>query len=351
MRAHRGLEQGLIVTRQALHCGRLEQVERVFGDRGAVQLGIDGDGQVELWRSGITLEDCRQVTVRGLILRQSPASSVVMGAGCRDCVIDACTFAACGVIEGGVTLWLGTGTSGCTVSGCAFDMLGAMGRRHLKRDQHCYDIAIMCAQDDCTGHRFLGNRIVQYSYGIQLGVRGDCREPGRHEVRGNRIEHPWADGIHLKQGDNLVEENVIIGATRVAMSSRAGMRNRFRSNTVLDGYLGLRLRGPDHEVVGNRFERCRRAAISLEAAKPGGDGFAAENVLVTDNDCIDCGGADAVAGEATPECAGIVQLSPLPQRLGANRIVGAGAALCTMMPGIDVQLSNGRGLVHPVHRG
>lgn len=96
---------------------------------------LDGAGQVELWRSGITLENCRQVILRGLILRQSPASSVVVGAGCRDCVMESCTFAACGVIEGGVTLWLGPGTSGCTVSACTFDMLGAMGRRHLKRDQ------------------------------------------------------------------------------------------------------------------------------------------------------------------------------------------------------------------------
>ncbi|GDY14331.1 hypothetical protein LBMAG53_32090 [Planctomycetota bacterium] len=311
---------------------------------------IDGGAAAELWRGRIELTDCQRVTIRGVVFRQAPASAIVFNTGCRDCVVESCSFLACGISEGGVTMWIGAGTSGIAVQRCRFDMLGARGKRHLILNQHCYDIAIMCAEDDCVEHRLLDNRITQYSYGIQLGVRGICLSEGRHLVQGNRIEYPWADGIHLKQGRILVKDNTIIGAFKNAMSARAGAASCFVGNRIEDAYLGLVVRGRDHEIRDNHFERCRRSAISLMDAKAGGDGFAAENTLVVGNELIDCGGADA-GPDPLIDCAGIHLGNDLPQRIGVNRIVGAGTPLLRGQgQAVGVAL-NGRGPTDPIHRG
>lgn len=117
----------------------------------------------------------------------------------------------------------------------------------------------------------------------------------------------------MKQARNLIAGNTIIGANKNGMSSRAGFANRFQGNTVLDAYMGVVIRWRDHEVTGNRFERCRRAAVCLMDAKPNGDGFAAENTLVERNTMLDCGGADMEPCAAV-NCAGILLFTPAANR-------------------------------------
>lgn len=131
---------------------------------------IDGGGQAEFWRAGIELTGCRVVTIRGLTFRQAPATTIAFLGDCAECTVEDCAFLACGIPGGGVTVWLGERTRAITVRGCQFDMLGARGQRHLRAGSHCYDIGIMTAQQECTEHRILTNRLTQYSYGIQLGT-------------------------------------------------------------------------------------------------------------------------------------------------------------------------------------
>ena len=132
-------------------------------------------------------------------------------------------------------------------------------------------------------------------------------------------------GIHNDLGQRYAffSPQSLEDSVRNAMSSRAGFANQFVGNTVLDAYMGIVIRGRDHEVIGNRFERCRRAAVCLMEAKPDGDGFAAENTLVAGNDMIDCGGADFDPC-ADADCSSVLLFTDAPQRIGVNRVTGPG---------------------------
>jgi hypothetical protein len=283
-----------------------------------------GDGEVVLWRVGLRLTGCHEVMIRGLHFRQAPDTALGIEGSERVTIRD-CTFTASGLVNGTVTLWLGRGTRNCTVEGCTFDTAGITAPRH-QTAAHVHDIAIMTDQIDCTGHRFAGNRIVNYGYGMQLGTSGTCREAGRHLVEDNEIVAPLADGIHVKAARCIVRHNRVTGGRRYGLSARAGFGTRFEENTVTDCRIGIRILGEDHEVIANRIVRARRAAILLRAAKANGDGAAAENTRVAGNVLVDCGGADPL--DPYPQAAaGIVLGNDLEQRLGSNVIDGEGEHL------------------------
>jgi hypothetical protein len=251
---------------------------------------VDGREGAECWRCGVTIRADR-VVLRNLTFRQSPRTAVVIE-NASEVRVENCRFLACGYDGGSVTLWLGNHTRGCVIEGCEFDLLGLRGRQQRKAS-HAHAIAVMTSETDCSEHLIAENTIAHYDYGIQLGCSGTCLDEGRHIVRGNRVLCPRTDGIHIKQARCLVEGNLVRGASNFSMSARAGFGTRFIGNTLEDGYIGLIVRGKEHEVRGNRFERIRAVALLLAAAKPNGDGFAAETTQVEGNQFVDCGGADA----------------------------------------------------------
>jgi hypothetical protein len=253
-------------------------------------------GAVEFWRCGITVRNAEDVRIEGLTFRQTPNTAVCVLGPARRVTIENCTFAACGVEGGSVTIWLGAGTHDCVVRGCRLDTLGLVCARG-RQPSHAHMIGIMTDEQDCTGHRIEDNTISHYSYGIQCGTSGTCRTEGRHQVRGNRILCPGTDGIHIKSARCVVEENTIIGSRAWAISARAGYGSVFRGNRIEDSYVGLMIRGDGHTITDNTFVRVRAVPIRLLAAKPNGDGFAATNTHLAGNVFTDCGGADT--GEPT----------------------------------------------------
>jgi hypothetical protein len=267
---------------------------------------VEGKEAGEFWRCGVVVR-ADDVVLRNLTFRQSPRTAVIIE-GAANVAVESCRFFACGYDGGTVTVWLGQDTSGGRVNCCEFDLLGLRGRQH-RRASHVHSIAVMTAQNRCTGHRLEGNTIRHYDYGMQLGATGTCLEVGGHTVRGNRVVCPRTDGIHVKQARCLVEGNTVIGSSNVSISARAGFGTRFLGNTIEDGYLGIIIRGRRHEVRENRFSRVRAVPILLASAKPNGDGFAAEETLLGGNTFQDCGHVDAgrptitytpIAGEPFP---------------------------------------------------
>ena len=285
-----------------------------------IRAQLDSQAEVCFWRCGIRLESATRVGIEGVVFRQSPATALGVEGPSREIQVDQCSFFACGMPEGSVTFWLGRNTALCRVHACLFDACGLRAPRH-DSSGHVSDIAVMCAEESCIEHLFMNNRVLSYGYGFQLGISGTCRKEGRHRVEGNQIYHPLSDGIHVKQAHCLVRGNRVHGAARYAISTRAGFETRLEANHLTDCQHGIRILGPDHQVVGNLIERSRRYGLLLSPGKAGGDGFPAENTLVEDNVFRDCGGFDQQP-IVPPPGAVILSDATTEQRIRNNRFEG-----------------------------
>jgi len=282
----------------------------------------DDSTEVCFWRSTIAINNAKNVIIEGLVMRQSPVTSIQINNGSSFISIKKCKFFACNTKKVIVTLWLDQNTNNCKVENCLFDMQNAIGMQH-NEVSHVYTIAIMSHQIKCTDHQFSGNSIYNYGYGIQLGTAGTCLEEGRHKVLNNYIDHPLSDGIHIKAAKCIVQNNVVYGAQRFSVSARAGYSSVFKDNTCKDGLTGIRILGSGHVVCSNNLIRMRRAGMLLRAAKNNGDGFAAENTEIYNNTFIDCGGAD-VNPITDTACSGIIIGNRLKQKIGSNKFQGEG---------------------------
>jgi hypothetical protein len=141
----------------------------------------DDSTEVCFWRSTIAINNVKNVSIEGLVLRQSPVTSIQINNGSSFISIKKCKFFACNTKKVIVTLWLDQNTNNCKVENCLFDMQNAIGMQH-NEVSHVYTIAIMSHQINCTDHQITGNSIFNYGYGIQLGTSGVCKEEGRHIV-------------------------------------------------------------------------------------------------------------------------------------------------------------------------
>jgi hypothetical protein len=279
------------------------------------------------------VEESARIGFHGLIFRQTPATAFAVAGPSREVDVNACSFLACGMPGGNVTLWLGAQTFRCRVEACRFDACGLRAPRH-ESPSHVHDIAVMCAEEECLEHTFSENLILGYGYGLQIGVSGTCRTEGRHRIECNRIDHPLSDGIHVKQARCLVRGNRVHGAARYSISTRAGFETRVEGNHLTDCQRGIRILGSSHEVVGNLVERCRRYGLLLSPGKADGDGFPAEDTLVVDNTFRDCGDLDP---RPIVDAPGAVIFSDgiTAQRLRENRFEGAAARHAPLPAGVS----------------
>ena len=315
-----------------LHPGRYDRGLTVRGIEDVVIRARPGsEGEVCFWRCGIRVESSSRIRLEGLTIRQSPATALGIAGPSREIQVDHCSFLACGMPGGNVTLWLGNDTARCRVHACLFDTCGVRAPRH-DLPSHVHDIGVMCAEDACVEHVFTGNRLLGYGYGFQLGVTGTCRQEGRHRVEANEIDHPLADGIHVKQARCLVRGTRVHGAARYAISTRAGFGTRVEGNHLTDCQHGIRILGSSHEVVGNIVNRSRRYGLLLSPGQPGGDRFPAENTLVEGNSFRDCGGFDPHA-VVPPPGAVILTDGVTAQRIRENRFEGTAAAQAVLPKG------------------
>lgn len=286
---------------------------------------LSDSAEVCFWRSSIRIDHAKNVNIEGIIIRQSPKTSIQINDGSSYVKIKNCKFFACNTDRVIVTLWLDKNTNHCTIENCLFDMQNTIGKQESV-PSHVYTIAIMSHQVSCTDHQFIGNSIYNYGYGIQLGTAGTCMEEGRHKVMNNYIDHPLTDGIHVKAAKCIVQNNTVCGARKYTISARAGYGTLFKDNTCKDGYMGIRILGKDHQVTGNKLIRMRRAGMGLSAARENGDGFPAENTVIYNNTFIDCGGAD-VNPISDKVCSGIIMGNHLPQKIGKNSFFGEGDSI------------------------
>ena len=267
-----------------------------------IRITAEQPGETEIRGACWFFYDVSDLIVTGLVFREAPHGAIsVIGACTRNRFADL-TFLDCGT-DGATACTLffgGTGGSCNVVENCRFERAAPA----LPESKEMLTIGLMVGDgaaesgEPIINHILRKNRIVNYQYGILVGS-GDAPDTlSGHVVEYNTVEESGREAILVKCGDTTVRGNLILRSRQNSIGIGAGSGSVVEANRILDCASGIQVNGADHTVVNNCIVRCAGQAIAVRAASTNPPQHAAENLIVANNTCIDCGstGPDRIAG-------------------------------------------------------
>jgi hypothetical protein len=271
-----------------------------------IRIAAEADGGVVIRGACWFFYDICDLIVSGFTFRDSPHGAVsVMGACLRNRFADM-RFINCGTrgSSASCTLFFGGAGGNCNVvENCLFERPAASGAKPVASTA---TIGLMVGGGDPgegaphTDYVFRKNRFVNYDYGILIGS-GD-RNAGQcgHIVEYNVIEESGLEGILVKCGDTIVRGNLVLRSRKNSIGIDAGSGSVVEGNRLLDCANGLSIHGADHTVVNNCIVRCGSHAIHAGGVSQVPLRQAAENLIIGNNTCVDCGTPEGMGGRDAP---------------------------------------------------
>ena len=277
-----------------------------------IRIAAEANGGVTIRGACWFFYDICDLIVSGFTFRDSPHGAVsVMGVCLRNRFADM-QFINCGTRgSASCTLFFGGAGGSCNVvENCLFERSATSP---VKSAAATATIGLMVGGGDpeegvpLTDYVVRKNHFVNYDYGILIGS-GD-RDVGQcgHIVEYNLIEESGLEGILIKCGDTIVRGNVVLRSRKNSIKIGAGRGSTIEANRLLDCACGLSIHGSDHTVVNNCIVRCGNHAIHACGVSQVPLLQAAENLIIENNTCVDCGTPEGNDG---------------PDGLGAERIAG-----------------------------